>query len=167
MAPGSVETEHRTAGGAAQRQRGFVPVGAGILHAQRRKDFGFHAADPAEAVLHLLSFGRESGLIAHMAAGTPAAAGKCGAVRILSVRRWNGGHVFHPPEGVALFHLDNAHIGFLAREQAGNKDRHAVMAAYAFHIRTRVFRPHGENIVLLQRNPAFPMFINRRFPAQF
>ena len=44
------------------------------------------------------------------------------------------------------------------RQQAGNKDRHAFMAAYAFHIRTQVFRPHGEDIILLQRDPAFPLF---------
>ena len=86
MAPGCIEAEHRSCGGSAQRQRGLVPVGAGILHSQRRKDFHLHAADPAEAVFDLALLGREGGFIAHVAAGAAAAAGEHGTVRVFPVR---------------------------------------------------------------------------------
>ena len=152
---GRVKAQHRFLRRAAAGQGGLVPVGSRMLHAQHGRNLNGYFPDPLKAVPDLQALSFQGGFIAHMAAGTAAAAGINRADGIPAVRGGNGGQSFHPSESIPFFRLDDPDVRFFPRKQSGHKNRHAVQAADAFHLCAEFFRRQAEDLIFLHGKPPF------------
>ena len=155
MGTGRVKTEHRSFGCSAAGQGGFVSVGIRVFHSKHRRNINGNASDSFKAVPDLLTLPLQRGFVTHVAAGASAAAGPGGTPRIPSIRRGDHGGRFHPAEGIPFFRFHDPDVRFFPGQHSGNKNRHPVQAADAFHVRAEFFGPKTVNLIFLHAAAPF------------